>query len=44
MHFPGEIIEEIYSHLGNTDKQKLRQTSKYFQPIKLTKINLKMII
>ncbi len=32
---PQEMIEEIYSHLGNTDKRRLRQTNKNFKNIKL---------
>ena len=27
---PKEIVFEIYSHLGNTDKRRLRQTSKLY--------------
>src|SRR5688572_13272414 len=32
---PTEIIYEIYSHLGNTDKRKLRQTCRFYKDIKL---------
>src|SRR5688572_20718187 len=32
---PSEIILEIYSHLGNTDKRKLRQTCFLYKNVKL---------
>jgi hypothetical protein len=30
-----ELILEIYSHLGNTDKRRLRQTSKQYERLKI---------
>ncbi len=35
------MIEEIYSHLGNTDKRKLKQTSTQFKTINLQKNEFK---